>query len=383
LFDEKTKELYVAATHGNRWEQGSEKEVADRKKRRHPLHGNSAAARVFRTGELSTETDAESGRFRDEVFPGVKAMIVAPISSGDKKFGVLEARSFELTGLPRHAGIVTDLLARQLSLYRFLASEIQELNRVQRELKDSLVVQQRVYEDFQHQMKTPVVMAHQLIQAAIGSYQSKRLTIGDLNTVRGVCRKAERVATNMRLFAALAKEEPIKVDWKVLLYKQLAQTLSDSTDDHAVLVPPNRELSFTVEAESLQVLYTTPVYTDPALMEQALGNLLDNAGKYSYPRMTVTAKAGVTRRNEEDCFYISVSNRGFEISMQERNRLTERGYRGTKAKLSTGEGAGIGLWIVDQIMRAHGGWLEILPTNASGFNEFRLLFRLGIPKDLQ
>jgi signal transduction histidine kinase len=119
------------------------------------------------------------------------------------------------------------------------------------------------------------------------------------------------------------------------------------------------------------------------LIEQALGNLLDNAGKYSYPKTAITTRGGLIRHKEKPCFYIAVMNYGFPISLSDRNRLTERGYRGTKAMLATGEGAGIGLWIVDRIMRAHGGWLEIVPTNERGFNEFRLLFPLGIPKDLQ
>ena len=383
LHDENTKELYIAATHGRRWGQGNSQEIAERRKRRYPVSGGSAGAHVFRTGEMLIETDTDKSRFKGELFPDARARIVAPISSGDKMFGVLDVRAFEPGGLPRYAEIFTDLLARQLGLYHFLALEIQELNRTQKELKNSFAIQQRVYEDFQHQMKTPVMTAHQLVQAAVHSFNSKRLTLGELSALRGVCRKAERVAANMGLFAALAREEVIKVNWKILRYDQIVQTLSDSTEDHAVMVPANWDLRFTTDAESLRVLETTPVYTDSALMEQAVGNLLDNAGKYSYPHTVVTAKGGVTRRNAEICFYISVVNRGFEISVSERSKLTERGYRGTKAMFSTGEGAGIGLWIVDQIMRAHGGWLDILPTNERGFNEFRLLFRSGIPKALR
>jgi len=383
LYDENTKELYVAATHGSRWEQGGPREIAERKGLRYPVTGGSAGAHVFRTGELLIEPDTEQSGFKGEGFPDVKALIVAPISSGEKTFGVLDVRAFEPGGLPRYAEIFTDLLARQLGLYHSLALTVQELNRAQNEIRSSLDVQQRVYEDFQHQMKTPVVTAHQLVQAAVSSFNLKRLTLGELSALRGVCRKAERVAANMGLFAALAREEAIKVNWKILRYEQIVQTLSDSIEDHAEMVPADWDLRFTTDAESLRVLETTPVYTDPALMEQAVGNLLDNAGKYSYPRTTVTAKGGVTRRNYEICFYIAVINRGFEISVSERNNLTKRGYRGTKATFSTGEGAGIGLWIVDRIMRAHDGWLEILPTNERGFNEFRLLFRSGIPKDLQ
>jgi len=36
-------------------------------------------------------------------------------------FGVLDVRAFEPGGLPRYAEIFTDLLARQLGLYHFLA----------------------------------------------------------------------------------------------------------------------------------------------------------------------------------------------------------------------------------------------------------------------
>jgi signal transduction histidine kinase len=171
--------------------------------------------------------------------------------------------------------------------------------------------------------------------------------------------------------------------WGVLRYEQIVQTLSESTEDYAVMVPADRRLRFAADFESLRVLESTPVYVDHALLEQAVDNLLDNAGKYSYPRTAVEAKGGVTRRDSVTCFYIAVVNRGFELSPPERIKLTERGYRGTKASLSTGEGAGIGLWIVDQLMRAHGGWLDIFPTTERGLNEFRLSFRIGIPKELQ
>jgi nitrogen-specific signal transduction histidine kinase len=39
-----------------------------------------------------------------------------------------------------------------------------------------------------------------------------------------------------------------------------------------------------------------------------------------------------------------------------------------------GEGNGIGLWVVDNIMKAHRGELEIFPTTADKFTQVRLLF---------
>jgi len=57
--------------------------------------------------------------------------------------------------------------------------------------------------------------------------------------------------------------------------------------------------------------------------------------------------------------------------------MTKRGWRSELAWKSAGEGDGIGLWIVDAIMKAHGGRLQITPTDRLGRNEFRLLFPAG------
>ena len=43
-----------------------------------------------------------------------------------------------------------------------------------------------------------------------------------------------------------------------------------------------------------------------------------------------------------------------------------------KAKLVTGEGSGIGLWLLDHILRAHEGELEIVPTDEKGLTTVRL-----------
>lgn len=380
LVDETAKELRYAATLGRAWERGGPKDVAERKSRRYSLKGDSAGAHVVRTGRLLVEPDTDRSQFKGELFPEVRTKIVAPISSGNKVYGVLDVRAMRPGSFPPHAEIFAELLGRQLGLYHFLALKSQELNKAQSDLRDSLAMQQRLYEDFQHQVKTPVIMAHQQVQTAVRSLKSGRLTPGDLYALRGVCRKAERVTTNMGLFAALAREERIKVNWKILRYEELVQTLSDSTEDHKVMVPPAWDLRFVTETESFQVLHTASVYADHALFEQALSNLLDNAGKYSFPRTRISIRGGLARHGQY--FFIAVTNHGFEVTVAERHQLTERGYRGTKAARSTGEGAGIGLWIAHKIMEAHGGLLEILPTNEKGVNEFRLLFPLGIPKDL-
>jgi signal transduction histidine kinase len=71
--------------------------------------------------------------------------------------------------------------------------------------------------------------------------------------------------------------------------------------------------------------------------------------------------------------FIAVANEGFEVKPDEVPKLKQRGYRADNAVSATGEGSGIGLWIVDEIMRAHGGGLAIMPTR-NGITEIRLMF---------
>jgi signal transduction histidine kinase len=52
----------------------------------------------------------------------------------------------------------------------------------------------------------------------------------------------------------------------------------------------------------------------------------------------------------------------------------KRGIRGALASVKVGEGNGIGLWIADEIMKAHKGKLEIIPTNSEEITQIRLMF---------
>jgi len=50
---------------------------------------------------------------------------------------------------------------------------------------------------------------------------------------------------------------------------------------------------------------------------------------------------------------------------------------GAVARLVAGEGSGIGLWIADEIMKAHGGILDIIPTTPERITRIRLMFPIA------
>lgn len=96
-------------------------------------------------------------------------------------------------------------------------------------------------------------------------------------------------------------------------------------------------------------LDSVTVHGDPHRLEQIVVNLLTNAAKYSPAGSSIT----IATRGHRDHATITVADHGAGIPDDELPRIFERFYRGADAR--TTAGSGIGLAVVDQLVRAHGG----------------------------
>jgi len=95
------------------------------------------------------------------------------------------------------------------------------------------------------------------------------------------------------------------------------------------------------------------IYVDPVLVEQAFGQIVDNAAKYSPPGSPITVAA---KRNGRDVV-LSVHDEGVGLTAQENAQLGERFFRGARHAATT-SGSGLGLWIAKAFVTANGGKIE-------------------------
>jgi two-component system phosphate regulon sensor histidine kinase PhoR len=107
------------------------------------------------------------------------------------------------------------------------------------------------------------------------------------------------------------------------------------------------------------------------LIEQALGNLLDNAIKYSEKKTEILVSAGLKNNN----LILHVKDSGFGISEEHIPRLFERFYRIDKGRSREEGGTGLGLAIVKHIVNAMNGIIEVDSTPGKGTN-----FTIKIPQ---
>ena len=118
------------------------------------------------------------------------------------------------------------------------------------------------------------------------------------------------------------------------------------------------------ENKNIRILVEEPLggelLGDRELMEYAVYNLLTNAVKYS----GVETEVVVSGRPDSGLIRLSIQDQGMGMDSQELKQIFTRFYRTRRAEASGEAGTGIGLSIVDQIVKHHGGRIEV--TSAPG-----------------
>jgi two-component system sensor histidine kinase MprB len=210
----------------------------------------------------------------------------------------------------------------------------------------SRAAQKRLVQDAGHELGTPLTSLRNNIELLIHAEQQRGsgrvLSSEDrarLLTDLGV-QVAELTALTTEL-VALAGESADPEPFEPL---DLAEVVTGAVDRARVRWPTT---VFTVD--------TVPAKRagQPAALERAVLNLLDNAGKWSPPGGTVDVRLSIEEAGSGGVAELTVTDAGPGIAEQDRAKVFERFYRATAARSMPG--SGLGLAIVAQTVAAHEG----------------------------
>lgn len=104
------------------------------------------------------------------------------------------------------------------------------------------------------------------------------------------------------------------------------------------------------------------VQGDRRQLASAVGNMLENAVKYSDPGGVVQVRV----RREGDTLEISVTDQGVGIPRRDLDRVFERFYRVDRARSRATGGTGLGLSIVRHVASNHGGSISVDSIEGEG-----------------
>lgn len=180
------------------------------------------------------------------------------------------------------------------------------------------------------------------------------------------------VAAKLDQYLAVAKGEINRLDYIVTQFLQAIRpaplqlknvSLNEVVERTLDLLRPELEnRGIVIQAKLARQLPTPPV--DPTQMQQALVNLVKNAMQAMTRGGQLTLQTG----ENSEAVWVSVTDTGGGIPQEQINRIFEPFYT-TKKK-----GTGLGLMIVQRIMRAHHGRIELDSHVGQGTT-----FRLWLP----
>lgn len=297
-----------------------------------------AAAEAFRTrATVLVDAPPVAG-----TAPG--AVAAFPLLLQDRPIGVLAIGFDGLQPLEHCDRALGSALAGQCALALDRARLFQELQLVAQAQEDFLNVAA-------HELRAPLgtlCLAVRLLardaRTRIGAEMEGR--------ARTIERQAERLARLSdalldltRIAAGRLELERVPVDLASLVREAAARVSDDAAAAHCPLA---------VDAPG-----PVEAVLDPQRMEQVLDNLLSNAFKYG--RGTPVC---LSARREGDRGVVVVSDGGIGIPPEHQRRIFARFERAVEGRQYPG--LGLGLWIVRQIVEAHGGAIRVESAPGQG-----------------
>ena len=139
--------------------------------------------------------------------------------------------------------------------------------------------------------------------------------------------------------------------------------------EETVLLFRERASREDVTVDYIECIHLPPIIGDPDRLKQVFINVMDNAIKYSNPGSVIHVEA----RLIGSIIKIIISDNGIGISSDALPHVKERFFRANPTK----PGSGIGLALADEIVRRHGGTLDIRSEEGVGTT---VTIRLPVPR---
>jgi signal transduction histidine kinase len=118
-------------------------------------------------------------------------------------------------------------------------------------------------------------------------------------------------------------------------------------------------------------LPSVPIVGDPDALLSVFGNLLANAIRYTPAGGRITVGCAAT----DEQVWVTVSDTGIGMTPEVQERIFEKFFRSRDARSVEAQGLGLGLALVQELVEAHGGCVEVESTPGQGST-----FRVVLPK---
>src|SRR6266481_4605161 len=208
-------------------------------------------------------------------------------------------------------------------------------------LDDSFTRISQFSADLAHELRTPIANIIGEAQVALTRDRTAAEYRETVESTVGECERLSRIVDNLLFVARVdAAREPVarkRFNARAAAEK-IATFYQTIAEDHHVTITSSGH---------------GQIYADPDLFERAVGNLLDNALRFTPERGVIR----IALSKHDIHFEVAVIDDGCGIAPEHLLQVFDRFYRAESSR--TSDGAGLGLALVKSIVELHGGSASI------------------------
>lgn len=254
-----------------------------------------------------------------------------------------------LTAASIIAGFMIGIFTKQQVLLKKRENQLKEIIQKERKAREAAEEAIRARDEFlsiaSHELKTPLTTIILRIQSTLDSILNQSLAnfsgeklVSSLNIAHDQTRRLQNLIKDLLNFSLITTGK-LELELKEDDLTTLVKSVLNRFEDHLTLAGCSVKLEASQHIKGLW---------DQVRLDQAISNLLTNAIKYGEG-----TPIEITVTSEGDKARITVSDKGIGIDPKVQKTIFERFKRGTSEIKF--QGLGVGLFIVKQIVEAHGG----------------------------
>jgi two-component system OmpR family sensor kinase len=245
---------------------------------------------------------------------------------------------------------------------------VTSLNSMLARIEDSFAVRtesenklRRFVADASHELRTPITAIRGFSELhRQGAVTGEKETAELIGRIENESKRMGSLVEDLLLLARL--DQAREMDSKPVDMNKVVEDAVIS----ARAAGPEHPVTFTSSNDEIFTL------GDEARIHQVVANLLANARAHTPTGTQINVSVASTDAGVE----VSVADKGPGLSAEDQKRIFERFYRADASRVRTGaDGSGLGLSIVDAVMRAHGGSVSVQSTPGEG-----AIFTLHFPQ---
>jgi len=221
-----------------------------------------------------------------------------------------------------------------------LRSLTDNLNQLLSSSKEQLERYRHSLGDLAHSLKTPLTLLQNSMETETDCHEFRLLTAEQIERMRQITDyQLQRAATS----GTKPLTKPVQIH-------PIAEKISHSL----AKIYQEKKIVFI-----LQIPQTSEFYGDQGDLYEVLGNLLDNAAKWCQQKVSITVE---THKDSHKANHICIEDDGPGIDKSLQEEIIKRGVKST----GPAGGSGIGLAIVQDIIKAYQGQFHVRPSKLGG-----------------